>query len=462
MLQQLANIIREQCDDWTRTKFSRRDKHDFREFFHYGLHLASTGDSSVKRSALDILDLRRKHFRTKKDMHILSPSSIYNFWNHISIGDMKNLYQKLSKTALDYTNDESDLVSPLDHQILMIDGTSFRLDASNVAGDCKKQKGQHYPHIFASVCLDYNTNIIADVVVSKKQNERSLMIENVTNTESSNQKTYVGDRGYQSADSLDLIVNRGQLFVFRGKEHGNDSQLMPFFASNKTDETIEYKTKTQIVTIRLVRYTIDQQTYTLITNHLDTPAAQLQLIYKHRWFVEESIKVLKHIQCSTMFKALDYSIIVKLVYFRLILMLLAKILEIDVIQNHIRQNHLVPTHPMDRFYDSESNQMKINSRAAFDSVTRNLCTLMYERASKHVHKHWKYRFRKKGIVFFNDHNNDLSDWINTARSDLMKTVVKIYADRSFDRKSCEPVSKHQINRHKIKHDAVSVEALDPG
>lgn len=115
--------------------------------------------------------------------------------------------------------------------------------------------------------------------------------------------TYIADRGYMSFQLCRDLVEKHAFFVFRVKENllftvtETLALSMPEstnrFFDSVSDELIRYTNDKSKAIYRLVRFTVNQESYFILTNRQDLTAFQVIMLYAYRWQIELFFRFLK-------------------------------------------------------------------------------------------------------------------------------------------------------------------------
>ena len=115
--------------------------------------------------------------------------------------------------------------------------------------------------------------------------------------------TYIADRGYMSFQLCHQLVQAQAHFIFRVKTNLLHCMLEPLTVTlpesvqslfqDVTDELIRYTNDQQHAVYRLVRFSVDGETYFLLTDRRDLTTFQVILLYAYRWQIELMFRFLK-------------------------------------------------------------------------------------------------------------------------------------------------------------------------
>ena len=114
--------------------------------------------------------------------------------------------------------------------------------------------------------------------------------------------TYIADRGYMSFKLCKDLVEKQAFFVFRVKENliFTVTETLEFSMPESTehfdsvsDELIRYTNDKSKAIYRLVRFTVNQENYFILTNRQDLTTFQIIMLYAYRWQIELFFRFLK-------------------------------------------------------------------------------------------------------------------------------------------------------------------------
>lgn len=115
--------------------------------------------------------------------------------------------------------------------------------------------------------------------------------------------TYIADRGYMSFELCHRLVQAQAHFILRVKTNLLHRTLEPLTVTmpesvrslfqDVTDELICYTNDEHHAVYRLVRFSVDGETYFLLTDRRDLTTFQVILLYAYRWQIELMFRFLK-------------------------------------------------------------------------------------------------------------------------------------------------------------------------
>ncbi len=193
-------------------------------------------------------------------------------------------------------------------QTYAVDGSWLNLPRQLIHENFKVESKGYYPCGLLSGMIRLSDRMIIDVSLTSSFDEREAakpFLENLTHKD-----LVVYDRGYFSHLFMLEHVERGIGAVFRVSRGNNTKQINDAWEREENDFVIELhpgksvcakalqefpeKLRTSI-TVRIIKYEIDNEEYMLITNVLDRTitAKAFQSLYWNRWTIEEFYKPCK-------------------------------------------------------------------------------------------------------------------------------------------------------------------------
>ena len=115
--------------------------------------------------------------------------------------------------------------------------------------------------------------------------------------------TYIADRGYMSFQLCKDLIDREAFFIFRVKENLVYTTVETLILSmpkstesifdRVSDELIRYTHEKSKTLYRLVRFSVNQESYFILTNRQDLTTFQIIMLYAYRWQIELFFRFLK-------------------------------------------------------------------------------------------------------------------------------------------------------------------------
>lgn len=235
------------------------------------------------------------------------------------------------------------------HRLYAVDGSKINLPHEMIAEGFKASNDKtHYPQGLLSCLYRLKAGIPCDFILTGDTNERrvSLTHHQVLNCGD----IIVYDRGYFSYELLLAHVQQGLHAVFR-LSASTCTVIEEFMASNELDRIvtivpgksvsskiakINAKITLQPISLRLIKYRIENQDYFLGTTLVDQKYRHqdFQDIYHSRWGIEELFKTTKFVMASEEFHSRNLRGVRQEIYAQLALVTLNRIFT-----NHSDDNH---------------------------------------------------------------------------------------------------------------------------
>ena len=169
-----------------------------------------------------------------------------------------------------------------------VDGSLFPVIQSMLWAEYTKDHQALKLHL----CFEFNRMIPVDFQVGHgNSSEREALLKMA-----SAGVTYIADRGYMSFQLCKDLIDRQAFFVFRVKENliYTVTESLAFSMPDSTssffdsicDELIRYDNDQSKTTYRLVRFTVNQESYFILTNRRDLTTFQIIMLYAYRSQIE--------------------------------------------------------------------------------------------------------------------------------------------------------------------------------
>ncbi|MES9855983.1 MAG: IS4 family transposase, partial [Sedimenticola sp.] len=196
----------------------------------------------------------------------------------------------------------------LGHRLYGVDGSKINLPAPLLKeGYSKPQPNSHYPQGLLSSCYQLKAKIPHDFDLVSHGNERLCALAHLKTLRPNDVCVY--DRGYFSYALLSLHIDADVFPIFRLKKNSG-KVIDEFMESNEVDKIVTIvPTKArqrEIIKdfpcmkftpkrLRLIKYTIGENSYTIGTTLVGAPytIAALKEVYHSRWGIEELYKISK-------------------------------------------------------------------------------------------------------------------------------------------------------------------------
>ncbi len=225
-------------------------------------------------------------------------SAIHKFRSKIPFNYFKSL------------NENIHALSNMKNHIYCIDGSKVhvksgfkKLGYKSRTNDKLVSRNAKRPICMLSALVGLQTDTIKDFTITKHFNERKCVLEhfNVLNP----CDVVIMDRGYYSKELYSNFYEQNIHCIMRLKCDANKF-VKEFYKSNFTNQISSLIVNDKIITIRYVKYFIENKKYVLATTMLNTSKEYLKKLYGMRWRVELSFKRLKsYLQLEKNFSILE-------------------------------------------------------------------------------------------------------------------------------------------------------------
>jgi len=220
------------------------------------------------------------------------------------------IFKTLNRRVIAAYEQTPDSANWLGRRLFAVDGMKINLPRQLRAGYALPSDKSHYPQGLVSCLYQLKSQIPYDFELAPHMSERRMALAHLQTLTSGDVVVY--DRGYYSYAMLYAHQNQGVDVVFRMKRRSG-KVIDAFMDSSETDTivTIEVASARQAevreknpgiefkpLSLRLIKYTVDETTYTLGTTLLERktyPKAAFPDLYHARWGVEELYKVSKQL-----------------------------------------------------------------------------------------------------------------------------------------------------------------------
>ncbi len=241
----------------------------------------------------------------------------------------------------------------------------------------------HYPQGLVSCLYQLKSQIPYDFELAPHMSERRMALAHLETLRSGDVVVY--DRGYYSYAMLYAHMDRGVDVVFRLARRAGKA-IDAFMDSRETDTivTIEVASARQAevreknpgiefkpLSLRLIKYTVDETTYTLGTTLLERktyPKAAFPDLYHARWGVEELYKVSKKLVNVDDFHAHTERGVKQELFAHFVLLTL----------NRILANHAEAGLNANGIASSKAPRFKVNLKNALVTMARHMEELLLE------------------------------------------------------------------------------------
>ena len=334
----------------------------------------------------------------------------------------ENIFKVLQRRILKYRGCQESLDLWQGHRLFAVDGSKLNLPRGLLNdGYTIPNSRAYYPQGMLSCLYQLRSKLPVDFELVSHANERQMVHAHLGVLQA--QDVVVYDRGYYSFELLYLNQRQGVDVIFRTASNAN-TQIVQFNAREQTDQIIDVPAPSrgvthlrkkygdaigQPITLRLVKYTVKDTTYTLATTLLDQQrysVAQLSDLYHGRWSIEELYKTSKNSLTMEQFHAKYERGVKQELYAHFVLITLSRLF-----CNHSEQDWNEPQ------TDRNSPRMLANFKHSLTVFARHIENLLLQ------------------------HTQLLTTTLFQIKKDLSKSRAKERPNRSFVRQSKKPVSK---------------------
>lgn len=329
------------------------------------------------------------------------------------------------------------------HRLFAVDGTKMNLPRQLIkAGYKLPHEKSHYPFGLVSCLYQLRSKIPVDFDLKAGTGERTYALAHLNKLVEGDIVVY--DRGYFSYAMLYWHIKKGIHPIFRMPTQ-TYLVIADFIESEKTDEIVEIAltrerfkkirkkdsgVDAQSLKIRLIKYRIGNESYTLGTTLLDKNIYRIDefpKLYHERWDIEELYKISKALIEVQDFHAQSERGVKQELFAHFVMITLSRIFS-NHIENEI--NHK-KHHTLDR-------EIKVNMKNCLLTIARNLEAL----------------FIQQNIIL----RKTVSNIVNS----IIHCRQKKRPNRSYERRSRKPFGKWQaLNKsNKLKAVPTNVACVD--
>ncbi len=296
------------------------------------------------------------------------------------------------------------------HKVFAIDGSKLNMPTGllNYGFRISKDSGRHYPNGMMSCLYNLHEQLVYDFELVDHNDERACAINHLKTLKEND--LVIFDRGYFSYFMFYTVLQNNVEAVFRVQVGGTiNGKIQEFVDGNCTDTIIEYSPSAPVkhelkkrghtisfapLTIRLVKYIINNQVYVCATTLLDQikyPTECFSDLYHSRWGIEELYKISKSFIDVEDFHSQTLRTVRQELYAHLLLVNIARIFELD------SHSMIPPKQLQQELEDTTSSDQgispfKINFKNCLLTVGNYLEDLIL--ASKHSIENWIYKQMK--------------------------------------------------------------------
>ncbi|MCK5666533.1 MAG: IS4 family transposase, partial [Thiotrichaceae bacterium] len=196
------------------------------------------------------------------------------------------------------------------HRVFGVDGSKVNVPHELLlSGYLAPNKNQYYPQGVMSTLYHLGSGLIYDALLDASRDERALLLEHMEHLSPGD--VLVLDRGYFSYLILSKALEKEIHLICRMQSGDVNKEVKKFWGSSNRDKTITYKPSLSTkytskkrgydielkpVQLRLIKYTINGETYVCATTLLDEnyKTKEFAAVYHGRWGIEELYKISKN------------------------------------------------------------------------------------------------------------------------------------------------------------------------
>jgi hypothetical protein len=222
----------------------------------------------------------------------------------------ETIFTLLNQKILELREKSSSLPLWKEHRVFGVDGSEINVPHELLTdGYTAPNRHQYYPQGLMSTLYHLGSGLIYDSILSSEKNERHFLLAHIERLFPGD--VLVLDRGYFSYLVLVKAMEKGIHLICRMQFGTVNQAVQSFWDSDKLDEVITYTPSISVkyesrkqgydielnpVQLRLVKYTINNETYVCSTTLLDKqkyPLNEFPAVYHGRWGIEELYKISK-------------------------------------------------------------------------------------------------------------------------------------------------------------------------
>ena len=221
----------------------------------------------------------------------------------------ETIFTLINQKVLSMREESNPLPLWRNHRVFGVDGSKINVPHELLdAGYKAPNKQQYYPQGLMSTLYHLGSGLIYDGLLSSDKGERICLLSHMERLSPGD--VLVLDRGYFSYLILVKAIEKGIHLICRMQSGTVNNAVQSFWDSDKEDEVITYIPSIAVkyeskkhgydielnpVEIRLIKYTIDDETYVCCTTLLGKqyPLNEFPAVYHGRWGIEELYKISK-------------------------------------------------------------------------------------------------------------------------------------------------------------------------
>lgn len=353
----------------------------------------------------------------------------------------EDIFLQINQEILSIRESRSSLPLWKGHRVYGVDGTKINLPMElKNEGYESRYRHQSYPHGLLSTLYHLGSGLVYDAILSANQNERFSLLSHMEKLSPGD--VLVLDRGYFSYLILTKAIEKGIHLICRMKSGTVNNKIKDFWHSDEVDKVITYKPSTAVkfeskkqgydielkpLKLRLLKYTIDKNTYVCATTLLDKAyqVSEFSEVYHGRWGIEELYKISKKLIEIEDFHGKTERTVKQECYAHILFINIARIFEFETDENF-------PPPPPNLPNDHKGDSLKSGYWQSFCSEIKTIkvnfknCLMVVS--------------RKLEKLFMPFAGEDFS-WISAMLISISKLRQKIRPGRHVPRKSLKPISK---------------------
>jgi hypothetical protein len=277
------NFLKSTLDNTNKLTCKRKTKISFRDIFFYLLYLIK--DEKTSSVATNTHMQTKNYTEATGDAFIKKRATIDN-----------KIINDISDKIINYYYDNFKNEKYNNRRILSTDGTNSQMSKKVAENGYKLTKNNTYSSPLINGLYDNENNIILDLHLSKKHDERKALEKQFKYLK--NGDVLLLDRGYYSKSLLFALYHKNVDCIFRLKKNFTFLKNL----NDKNDVDIQIKHQGETITFRLIKYEINvnnvNKTYfigTTLINKNEFSYDDIKYLYKRRWSIEEYFK---HAKCN--------------------------------------------------------------------------------------------------------------------------------------------------------------------
>lgn len=331
------------------------------------------------------------------------------------------------------------------HRVFGVDGSKINLPHElHDAGYKAPNRQQYYPQGLMSTLYHLGSGLIYDGILTPDKGERICLLSHMERLSPGD--VLVLDRGYFSYLILLKAIEKGIHLICRMQSGNVNKTVQEFWESDKEDEVVTYMPSIAVkyeskkhgydiepapVELRLIKYTIEDETYVCCTTLLGEqyPLEEFPAVYHGRWGIEELYKISKEFIDVEDFHGKSERGVMQECHAHMLLINLARIFEAEA------DKQLPP--PAGHLHEKKTDDLR-------NSYWKNFCGEI---------KKFKVNFKncllvlgrslEKLIYYVSDEDDG---FLNNTLQSISRVRQKIRPGRHLPRQSRKPINKWKSSR----------------